>query len=427
MNDHFSICGRSFTDHAATNTVTIYFLTMSLLSILTSTGKKKTFKFKALVPTTALLLSSLQISSSFALNTNNQKYSSTTSCEANPTNSNMMTIPQLDPKTIDLVEKAGGRIEPLDPIGAVVYGIDLTSTTKPPSESLIAALQTDAMATRGFLVFKGQDPKMSVEDELTAITLWGSRTLHSTHGVHPATPDGNHHIFRLSNDQRHGILGVGPQWHNDGSFVPGTFSHVGYRIVVPPKDGAAGTQFCHQGAAYDALPPDRQDFWERLTTVNSNGGVLHPAVHEHPISKRKSIWLHLGMTGAVIEKEKDEDGFRLLKEDEMKQLFHEYNNVLNAGVENGTYGIAYTYEEGDFIIIDNLAVAHRASPEAHMAPDKVGLRIMHRTTIAAMQNFIPKFGLPPFMDLYGPSPFGEGVWKGGGIGFRWDDSIHMQN
>ena len=33
---------------------------------------------------------------------------------------------------------------------------------------------------------------------------WGGKELHSTHGVHPATPDANRHIFRLSNDQRHG-------------------------------------------------------------------------------------------------------------------------------------------------------------------------------------------------------------------------------
>ena len=157
---------------------------------------------------------------------------------------------------------------------------------------MIQALEEE-MANRGFLVFKEQK-ELSVEQELRATCWWGSKQLHSTHGVHPATPDYNRHIFRLSNDRTHGILGVGPQWHNDGSFVSGTFSHVGYRIIKPPKVG--GTHFCHQGAAFDALPPERQEFWERLTSVNSNGGVLHPAVHVHPISKRKSIWLHLGMS-----------------------------------------------------------------------------------------------------------------------------------
>jgi taurine dioxygenase len=31
------------------------------------------------------------------------------------------------------------------------------------------------------------------------------------------------------------------------------------------------------------------------------------------------------------------------------------------------------------------------------------------------------------VDIYGPNPFGAGVWQGGGIGFRWDDGIRMQN
>lgn len=254
--------------------------------------------------------------------------------------------------------------------------------------------------------------------------------IHSTHGVHPATPGNNRHIFRLSNDQRHGILGVGPQWHNDGSFNADVFSHSGYHIVRVAERGG-GTHFTHQGAAYDVLPRETQEYWERLVSVNSNSGVLHPMVHVHPVSGRKSVYLHLGMTGAIIEKipdsEDSEQEFRLLDESQMKKVFNEYNDLMNAGLTEG-YGIPYEYEDGDCIFIDNLAVAHRASPEAHLPPEQQGLRIMHRTTTKAPRNFAPPFGLPQFADIHGPSPFGgKGVWQGGGIGFRWDDSIRMQN
>lgn len=133
------------------------------------------------------------------------------------------------------------------------------------------------------------------------------------------------------------------------------------------------------------------------------------------------------MTGAVIERLKDEEGFRLLDHDEMKELFNEYNDLLNAGLKEG-YSIPYEYKDGDFLIIDNLAVGHRASPEAHKSASVQGLRILHRITVKAMQDFEPKFGLPLWMDINGRSPFkGGGIWQGGGIGFRWDDSIHMQN
>jgi taurine dioxygenase len=35
------------------------------------------------------------------------------------------------------------------------------------------------------------------------------------------------------------------------------------------------------------------------------------------------------------------------------------------------------------------------------------------------------WGLPTHMNIDGRSPFGKGVWQGGGIGFRWDKDIKM--
>lgn len=331
-------------------------------------------------------------------------------------------LPPLDPARVATIEQHGGHITALDPVGARVQGIDLTTSTTPPAE-LIEALEAE-MANRGFLVFKNEI-QLDVDDFLRASCWWGGKALHSTHGVHPATPDGNVHIFRLSNDRQHGIPGVGPQWHNDGSFNADTFSHSGYHIVRPAENGG-GTYFAHQGAAHDALPKERQAFWARLSSVNSASGVVHPAVHEHPVSGRRCIWLHLGMTGAVIEKLPDSDGFRLLNETELKQLCHEYNDILNVGLQHG-YAIAYEYQENDCVFIDNLAVAHRAAPEAHLPPEQQGLRIMHRSTVRGVENLAPSFELPQYVDIQGPSPFGKGVWQCGGVGFRWDDGIPMQN
>jgi len=332
------------------------------------------------------------------------------------------SVPPIDARRAGIIEHAGGTISPLNPIGAAVRGIDLAAANPPPDE-VVEALEHE-MATRGFLVFK-RDKALAPEDFLRASAWWGGRELHSTHGVHPATPGGNQHLFRLSNDQRHGIPGVGPQWHNDGSFNADTFSHAGYHIVRPAEHGG-GTHFAHQAAAYAALPEDRQEFWRRLSSVNSASGVVHPAVHEHPISGLPSLWLHLGMTGAVIESAPDGSGFRLLNADELKYLCHEYNELLNAGLKNG-YAIAYEYEAHDCIFIDNLAVAHRASPEAHLPAEQQGLRIMHRSTVRGVGAFQPRFGLPQYLNIRGPSPLGDGVWQAGGIGFRWDDGIPMQN
>ena len=335
--------------------------------------------------------------------------------------SHIRFVSSIKPEHQAVIESFGADLSELDPIGASVRGVDLAA--EKPSKEVITALE-QAMAQRGFLVFKS-DRALDPDDFLRASAWWGGKQLHSTHGVHPATPKGNRHLFRLSNDQRHGIPGVGPQWHNDGSFNTDTFSHAGYHIVRPAENGG-GTWFAHQGAAYAALDHERQAFWERLSSVNSASGVVHPAVHSHPISGQKSLWLHLGMTGAVIEKLPGTDQFRLLNADELRMLCNEYNDVLNAGLEQG-YAIAYEYRKNDCIFVDNLAVAHRASPEAHLPADKQGLRILHRSTVRGTEDLKPNFDLPIRLDISAPSPFGDGVWQAGGLGFRWDEHIPMQN
>ena len=332
------------------------------------------------------------------------------------------SILAIDESHISTVEAFGAKLFPLRPIGAVVQGINLGSA-QPPPVKVIHALE-QIMAQYGFLVFKGMQA-LTEDQFLQASCWWGGKALHSTHGVHPATPNGNPHIFRLSNDANEGILGVGPQWHNDGSFNPGTFSHAGYHMVRAPEKGG-GTYFAHQSAAFDALEYEQQDYWSRLSSVNATSGIVHPMVHLHPVTKRNSVWLHLGMTGAVIMKDPKENLFRLLDPGELKDLCHQYNNLLNAGFENG-YSINYEYDTNDCLFIDNLAVAHRAAPEAHLPAGKQGLRIMHRSTVQAIEALKPNFGLPIQLDIYSPSPLGEGVWQPGGIGFRWDDEAPMQN
>ncbi|XP_069128264.1 uncharacterized protein [Argopecten irradians] len=42
---------------------------------------------------------------------------------------------------------------------------------------------------------------------------------------------------------------------------------------------------------------------------------------------------------------------------------------------------SHKWEEGDFIISDNLAVGHEATPETQYPVSDVGLRILHRTTV----------------------------------------------
>ena len=332
-------------------------------------------------------------------------------------------VPDLDADAVKFLAEHGVTIKQLPVLGAEVVGLDLRST----KDSEIVTVLEQQMASRGYLVFRGQGV-MSGDEQVAASELFGGKRVHSTHGVHPKAP--NEHIFRLSNDKEHGILGVGPQWHNDGSFERAIFSHTVQHIIRVPEHGGA-TTFSHQGAAHDALSPEEQEQWSRRVSVNSNSGVVHPMVHQHPISGRKSVWLHLGMTGAVLEMKKGvekverKEEMRLLEEHEMSNLFNRYNELLN----NGAYSRDHAYEVGDFVIFDNLAVGHRATKQAHASASVQGLRIVHRTTVAGVKHFDPppKFGLPHRINVEEPSPFGKGVFIGGGLGYRWDPHIHMQN
>jgi len=331
-------------------------------------------------------------------------------------------VPAPDPDRVRTIEAAGGQLAPLSPVGARLDGIDLQGER--PARSVLTALEAE-MASRGFIVFKGQQG-LGAEELVRACQWWGGGALHSTHGVHPATPGGNRHIFRLSNDQYHGILGVGPLFHNDGAFCEAPFSHVAYHMVRVPEHGG-GTVFAHLGAAFDALPAATQARWQRLSSVNATTGVVHPLVHDHPVSGRRSVWLHLGMTGAVIESSPDGKEHRLLDESELTALCQAYNALLGDGIGKG-YTLPYEYEPGDCVFIDNYAVAHKAASEAHRPAAEQGLRIMHRATIKApFEAFAPRFGLPQVLDIGGPNPFGQGVWQAGGIGFRWDATAPMQN
>ncbi len=345
------------------------------------------------------------------------------------------SIPSMDPARVELIEKEGLTVNQLEPLGFEIHGADVRNRLPEP---VIEALSIE-MANRGFLVFKRQK-NLSPDELINVSKWWGAREIHSTHGMHPATPGMNRHIFRCSNDREKGILGVGPQWHNDGSFEAATFSHSAYYMAHAPERGG-GTHFAHQGAAFDALPEEKRAYWERLVSVNATTGVAHPLVHTHPISGKKSVWLHLGMTGAVIERLPEngvsidelqktpaaKEQLRLLNEEEMRELFNDYNDLLNASFDKG-FGIPYEYETGDLLYIDNWAVAHRASPEAHLPPEQQGLRIMDRVTIKSPRNLAPHFGLPQHLPIHTLNPLNDdGVWIYGGIGFQWKEGIRLQN
>jgi len=225
--------------------------------------------------------------------------------------------------------------------------------------------------------------------------------------------------------------GVGPQWHHDGSFEKAVFSHVGYHIVSLHETGG-DTMFAHVGSAYDALPPEKQAYWQQLVSFNSQSGVLHPLVTRHPISRRRTLFLHLGMTGGVLRKDAKENKFDLLQHDELVELMVDYNDLLNAGLlaNGGRYAVSYQWNLGDVVFTDNLAVAHKASAKAHVSPSTNGLRVIHRTPVKGIHPLLPPFSLPAVFNrqlLDDSNSSGNGVLVTGAAGFRWSPTEPIKN
>lgn len=322
----------------------------------------------------------------------------------------------------------GASFVAMRPYGAEVKGVD---TTTPLDPKLAGALEV-LMADHGLILFRGQGSRQK-EKGVDGVYLTGAQqceltlafgpgALHSTHGNHPECP--NRDIFRLSNNPDHGFNEVGPEWHNDGSFEREVFGYVVYHIIKAPE-GPGNTAFAHLGRAFDALAPELQERYRKCASINSNGGVVHPLVHEHYISGRSSLYLHTGMTGSIIERVGDPQegeplaGIKAWNHEEMDELFRNITKLLDR--KDIRYN--HKWEEGDVIVIDNLAVAHKAMPGAHT--QKAGLRILHRTTGKGLQPLDPHPDLkfPIRLATDAPCPFKDkgAVWIEGYVGFRWGD------
>lgn len=209
--------------------------------------------------------------------------------------------------------------------------------------------------------------------------------LESTFYKHPASPHPD--VFRVSNDSTQGCTGVGRTgWHVDGSFQRAPFSHSIYHIVSVPKSG--DTVFAPLHELLAQLSPEQRARWERLWMCSDRrGGSIKPLIYTHPLSKLDTMCFHLGMTAAFIwdydsscNEEGRKNAVRQTDPSETEALLSEIEAVFNSeAFKKLVY--SHNWEQGDFIISDNAALGHEASPETQTPPSMVGLRVMHRTTV----------------------------------------------
>ena len=255
-------------------------------------------------------------------------------------------------------------------LGCEVRGIRLDEAV---SDDVISMIREDVTKHR-LLVFKNQE-HLTPEQHL-AVGRWFGE-IESTFYDHPKSP--HRDIFRVSNDRSEGCTNVGRTgWHIDGSFQEAPFSHSIYHIISVPT--SSSTVFAPLTEIIENLAPEKKAFWDRLWMVSDRrSGPKHPLIYTHPESGKPTLCFHLGMTERFLL----DMGLKTEKylspsetEEVLESIHHEF--VKN----DGEVQYRHSYEAGDLIVSDNLAVGHEASPDTQLPRDKIGLRVMHRVTIA---------------------------------------------
>lgn len=255
-------------------------------------------------------------------------------------------------------------------LGCEVTGIKLTEDI---SRDVVNLIKKDVLEQR-LLVFR--DQQHITPDIHLAVGRWFGE-IESTFYNHPKSP--NRDIFRVSNDRAEGCTQVGRTgWHIDGSFQAAPFSHSLYHIVSVPT--ASATIFAPLTEIIEGLHPDKRLLWERLWMVSDRRAAHHhPLIYSHPDTGKPVLCFHLGMTeGFILDHDKPTK--RELSEEETREVL---DGIHHEFVKNdGEIQYRHRYQPGDFIISDNLSVGHEASPDTQLGRDQIGLRVMHRVTVA---------------------------------------------
>jgi len=252
-------------------------------------------------------------------------------------------------------------------VGCEAIGIDLSGHV---SKEIIHQIIKDVEEHK-IVVFKKQG-NITPERHLE-IGLWFGE-IESTFYNHDKSP--HRDIFRVSNDRAEGCTNVGRTgWHIDGSFMQAPFSHSLYHIISVPSAGT--TSFLPLTDFILSVDQETRKLWECLWMVSDSRDIVHPLIYNHPDTGHPVLCFHLGMTGAFV-KNYGTDQQSFLSPSETKHILKTLHDaILRSGLI-----YHHKYEEGDFIISDNLAVGHEASPETQLPRSQVGLRVMHRVTIA---------------------------------------------
>jgi taurine dioxygenase len=262
----------------------------------------------------------------------------------------------------------------LEPVGATlgaqVGGVDLREDC---DAELLGELER---ALREWKVLFFRDQHLAAKQHARFAAHWG--TLVDDQLVSPPVRDPlDAHVVFTRDAQ---TVGLENEWHSDGTFRPKpTAGTILRAIEVPPTSG--DTLFADMAAAYDNLPEPLRARIDRLTAVHdwSLGAyadkyagrveelraalppVEHPVVIEHPVTKRRTLFVNRLFTREI----------RGLDPAEGEALL----DLLCRQAEIPEYQVRFRWKPGSIAFWDNIAVQHYGTSDYW--PQR---RVMARTT-----------------------------------------------
>jgi len=276
------------------------------------------------------------------------------------------------------------QLEPLTRLfGAQGVSSDFDWATVDVSDpKLVRQIQQDLVQHR-FLLFRNQ--RLTGKRQVAISNALG--TIQSTFYKHPKSPHPD--VFRVSNDESEGCTNVGRSgWHIDGTFQLQPFL---YQCMYFEQAAVGGdTYFMPLYEFYASLPDETRAQYDRLWMVTGRRQApIHPLVYQHPLRNDTTMLFHCGRP--FVDGWFTEDGNGNVDTTHMipaSTIQKQLTTALNGKLKE--LGYCMKWQAGDFMISDNLGLAHYASDGTQADRDQVGLRILHRTTIVGGPETVPK-------------------------------------
>jgi taurine dioxygenase len=263
------------------------------------------------------------------------------------------------------------RVTPLDAsFGVQVEGL---RCSPPPSEAKLSNLRKLVYQYGLVVIRQGNYLTQKEQVAFSRALDPHNKGLYFQHAHHSLAKDP--HIYRVSNDEGHGVKTFGGTFHHDGLFEEEIFCMNVFCMVQIPQHGFASHYADARQIArrMTAQHPETIKRLSQLKSVYIPSGVQHFNAFTHPTTGDKLVM----PCGYGMVEPLEGGGVKKVSKEEKDKLQKLYTELVGAA------DVQYRHEwqPGDVVVLDNMAVLHRApTREEHLAITN-DVRVLHRCCI----------------------------------------------